>query len=734
MKTCMLPLGEPVSITGLQPPHFEDGLILEKSSSSEHLGAIIDIGSTTSTRHSTSTPPVQEKKSSMPESLPANSETICNDKLTICLKNFQVPQLKKKLDRDLDSIGKAYNESLNSCVWDKYPRLLLHTRTALAGLDSTSLNGYVKSTTRLSWLKVQTSSLNPQTKSSLKTCSPSPIPLVVECTEIENSALKFPKIKNKTKLTQDPETLYASAKVTQLALTVEQKQYFSKLAYAHNLVYNRGVLVFNHKLDTCSELDPYKLRDDILRHFDDFDDFKYTEEQTAFLKSVPYRVKEKAAEQICTVLKATQTNWKKHRYNKKKKQRKRKDRRVQCKHVYTSGKHKGEQCDAKAFKKTQLCGKHKPKAPKIRCETEECKCMAIAGLTRCRKHTTEEDRLSLTCVYETKTGVRCKSKYVHIDSKKCEKHHEQSTCKYKDCEVQVSQDYCLTHAAKLNIKLKFRNRKTNKTFSLNERDWDAFIRRIKDIKDVKGDIVEKPVSEFTFVYNRTTRMWKMCSLEYKTKPEIEEGKKMLCSFDPGERVPYTMYSFDDGTFLEISDREQMEKRIVRLKNRCERLQNDKKCLKELYSDPKSKQKSRELRRLNRLIAKTTTKVSNLLKDAHWQLARMICSTYSYVILPIFKVAKIAHEMKVSRVPKFVRKNILAFGHFRFREIMKAAAAKFNTTLVLGTEFYTTKCCLLCRRLTDIGSSKVYKCRFDECGFEGPRDMVSAINNGLQYIR
>jgi putative transposase len=531
-------------------------------------------------------------------------------------------------------------------------------------------------------------------------------------------------------LTQDLETLFASAKVTQLDLTIEQKQYFSKLAYAHNLVYNRGVVVFRHKIDTCSELDPYKLRDDILRHFDDF---KYTKEQTAFLKSVPYRVKEKAAEQICSVLKATQTNWKKHRYNKKKKQRKRKNRRVQCKHIYTSGKHKGGQCDAKAFKKTQLCGKHKPKAPKIRCETGECKCMAIAGLTRCRKHTVEEERLTLTCVYETKTGIRCKSRYVHIDSKKCEKHHEQSACKYKNCEVQVSQDYCLTHAVKLNIKLKFRNRKTNKTFSLNERDWDGLIRKVKDIKDVKGNIIEKPISEFTFVYNRNTRVWKMCSLEYKPKPEVKEPKKMLCSFDPGERVPYTMYSFDDGSFLEISDREQVEKRIVRLKNRCERLQNYKKCLKELY-DPKSRQKSRELRRLNRLIAKTTTKVSNLLKDAHWKLARMVCSSYSYVILPIFKVAKIAHEMKVNRIPKFVRKNILAFGHFRFREIMKAAAAKFNTTLVLGTEFYTTKCCLICRRLTDIGSSKVYKCRFDECGFDGPRDMVSAINNGLQYIR
>ncbi len=63
--------------------------------------------------------------------------------------------------------------------------------------------------------------------------------------------------------------------------------------------------------------------------------------------------------------------------------------------------------------------------------------------------------------------------------------------------------------------------------------------------------------------------------------------------------------------------------------------------------------------------------------------------------------------------------------------MEATAAKFNTYLVLRTEFYTTKCCLMCRRLTDIGIDKIFQCRFKDCNFVGPRDIVSAINNGIR---
>jgi len=84
--------------------------------------------------------------------------------------------------------------------------------------------------------------------------------------------------------------------------------------------------------------------------------------------------------------------------------------------------------------------------------------------------------------------------------------------------------------------------------------------------------------------------------------------------------------------------------------------------------------------------------------------------------------------------KNVKRNMLAFKHFQFREIMKATALKFNTKLILSQEFYTTKCCLLCRRLTDIGMSSTFKCRFEDCKFEGPRDKVSSINNGLLYFR
>lgn len=488
----------------------------------------------------------------------------------------------------------------------------------------------------------------------------------------------------------DPKTLYASANVEILKLTPEQKQYFSKLSFGYNTVYNRGVSILTHQVNNNLELNPSTLRDVILR---DFSSFNYTENQTKFLKSMPNRVKEKAAENIASILKATKTNWTKGRYNKRKKPKKRKirtivDHRPRCPYKFKGGLKKGEECAVRG------CKRHTP------CETEDCKRLARVGFKQCKKHCVEEEE--------------CK----------------QPTCKYEDCNVETQYDYCLNHAMKLNIKVKYRNRKSNKIVTLNERDWDRLIRHVKDIKNVEGDVVEKPKSEFTILYHRQRKEWRMVSLEYKTKPD--EGKrKLLCSLDPGERVPYTLYSFDDGECVELSSRENVKAKIIKLKDKCTRLREDKTQASRILT---GREKKRELQRINRNINRTTSKVSNRIKDAHWKLAHMICSTYSHVILPYFKTSSIVKNKPKNKLDGLVKQSILAFRHFHFIGAMKATAAKYNTCLVLGTEFYTTKCCLMCRRLTDIGTSKIYKCRFDNCNFEGPRDVVSAINNGIQYIR
>lgn len=686
---CMSHLEKHVN-TMESPLHpLDDGLNRVKSSSSAHQEETLDTGLKIPVNPCMSIQHVPDRKLYMPESPPINNETTCNDKLTICLKNFQTPKLKRKSALDLDSIGKEYKDLLNSSVWDKYPRLLLHIKTALAGLDLTSLSGCVKNTIPTSWLTMQTLNLKPQMKSSLKTSLLSHIPLAVECTGIENSALKPPKIKRKAvQTTVDPKTLYASAKVDILKLTPVQKQYFSKLSFGYNIVYNRGVSILKHHVDNHIQLDPSTLRDVILR---DFKSFKYTENQTKFLKSMPNRVKEKAAENIASIVKATKTNWTKGRYNKRKKPKKRKprpivDHRPQCTYTFKTGLKKNMECAVRG------CKRH------TTCETDGCTCLARVGFKQCKKHcdTTKE--------------------------KKC----KQPTCKYEDCNVETPYDYCLNHAVKLNVKVKHRNRKSNKIVTLNERDWDTLIRRVNDIKTVEGTVIEKPKSEFTILYHRQRKEWRIVSLEYKTKPD-EGDKKLLCSLDPGERVPYTLYSFDDGECVELSSRENVKSKIIKLKDKCTRLREDKCQASRILM---SKEKKRELQRINRNINRTTSKVSNRIKDAHWKLARMICSTYSHVILPYFKTSSIVKNKLASSV----KQSILAFRHFHFIDVMKATAAKFNTCLVLGTEFYTTKCCLMCRRLTDIGPSKIYKCRFEDCNFEGPRDVVSAINNGIQYIR
>lgn len=724
INSCMSHLLKPVNIMESLDPPLLDGPILTKLNLSEPLVETIDIGSKIKLLLCLLNM-IPGIHISMPESLLIDKRKIYNDKSLISLKNFPTPDWSKISGLDLDSIVRVFKDSLNLFLWEKYPLLLLHIKTVLAVLALNSLNGCAKEITRLSWLTMKILHFQLQEMSSLKTSLLSLIPSAVECMEIENSALKFPtKIKNKKIQMMNPtqETHYVSAKVILLSLDMNQKKYLSKLAFAYNLVYNAGIKLIQHKIKHMQPIDPSTFRDELLRG-----DHSFLTEYD--LSNIPYRVKEKAAENVSSILKGFITKWNKYTIKKKKKRKKKKKKRNQCKYIYTRGISKGLQCINHC--KTELCSTHKPKTY---CnDNSKCKCMVFKNLKTCKKHASDSDLKSLLCDYiNPKTQHACSSYHTGISSR-CSKHNVNLVCIEKDCNNPSKGDYCFHHALKNGIQLKMRSRKNNKYFCLNQRDWSILQNRLGCfIDDAEGTIIDEPPGEMIFIYNRTRKEWKLIYTIYSEKPKLtSDDRKLLCSFDSGEKRPQTIYSFDDGQIIEVSSRFETEKYLTRLIDKIELYKSYKNSLKYMFNQDELKEKSKELRRINRMISKCQSKVSNRIKDAHWKLAHWICSNYKYVVLPNFNTSK--KVMIRNGLSKSTRKNLLAWKHGQFMSIMKIVSARYNTFLITGPEFYTTKTCVECRRLTDIGNSDTFKCRFEDCKFEGPRDVCGAINNGLQYV-
>ena len=88
--------------------------------------------------------------------------------------------------------------------------------------------------------------------------------------------------------------------------------------------------------------------------------------------------------------------------------------------------------------------------------------------------------------------------------------------------------------------------------------------------------------------------WKLIHTVYPEKETAHiDNRKLLCSFDSGDKTPQTIYSFDDGDIIEVSSRLETQQYLSKL----------------LHNQDELKKKSKELRRVNRMISKCQSKVS-----------------------------------------------------------------------------------------------------------------------------
>lgn len=177
---------------------------------------------------------------------------------------------------------------------------------------------------------------------------------------------------------------------------------------------------------------------------------------------------------------------------------------------------------------------------------------------------------------------------------------------------------------------------------------------------------------------------------------IVEGRKEICSLDPGARTFQTGY--DKEQFFEFGTTTGTK---------------IKKLLAKIHKNPSKKKFCRRLR----------SKIHHIVDELHWKTAKELCINYDTIL-----IGKLSTKRVISRNGNLNKrtKNVLnLLRHYTFRQRLQAKAEEYGATIVVVGEHYTSKTCGGCGERNNVGSSKWYKC--SSCDYAIDRDFNAARN-------
>ena len=269
-----------------------------------------------------------------------------------------------------------------------------------------------------------------------------------------------------------------------------------------------------------------------------------------------------------------------------------------------------------------------------------------------------------------------------------------------------------------NVKL--RSRKNNRIVIFNARDYPKLKRKFGMINGL--NTIDR---EFKFLFDKRLKKWFILLVVDHEIPKNEcMTSPRVCSLDPGVRTFQTIFSLNEGCSYNVGTAENIQ-RIVKIKKDFLRAKQS-----QLLNQPQDTITKKWIRKSKQTCRKLIGKASNKLKDAHYKLALFLTRNFDIIILPEFETSQMMS--KKARLHKKSRKEMRDWCHYKFKEIVRWMCTKNNKVLIESKEYYTSKTCCVCLKLTDIGSSKVFQCM--HCKNFLDRDVNGAINNLLIMLK
>lgn len=237
---------------------------------------------------------------------------------------------------------------------------------------------------------------------------------------------------------------------------------------------------------------------------------------------------------------------------------------------------------------------------------------------------------------------------------------------------------------------------------------------------------------------------------------ILEGPVRVKSIDPGARTPFTIYT-SEGQAIDIGS-ETHRARLRRLRHSADRCQSQLNTLRSLNRRPsrhigRGKRKRRfalphpQRRRIAKQRRLIFDKSANLVKELHCRTAHFLAVSSDIIVMPRMEISAMVRRRRRGGLTKETKRELLGWSHYAFvnRLAIKCHDMAFDERfphkkdrpplLLVQPEAYTSKTCASCGRLNDrLGSSKRFKCPFQDCTYEADRDHNGAFNMVLKAIR
>jgi transposase len=283
-----------------------------------------------------------------------------------------------------------------------------------------------------------------------------------------------------------------------------------------------------------------------------------------------------------------------------------------------------------------------------------------------------------------------------------------------------------------SFKMSFRKKKylVQETVRVNARDWTQKRGTFAFLKDVsvspKSFKVTKeqkdalpPTLDAELKITRTRLGHYFYHLVKETDLVHNEPNYDIIALDPGVRTFQTGYD-TNGMVIEWGANDM--KNVYAMLRHADLLQGKFTAMKAGPS-----------KRRHRLAwLKMLRKVRSRITDLHRRLCLYLCRTYKVILLPEFGSKRMSNRATRKFGNKTAR-SMLTWGHYRFREMLKAKAQTYSgCTLIICEEFYTSKTCGRCGYIHHgLGSNKTFDC--PRCHYHADRDVSAARNILIRFL-
>lgn len=129
-------------------------------------------------------------------------------------------------------------------------------------------------------------------------------------------------------------------------------------------------------------------------------------------------------------------------------------------------------------------------------------------------------------------------------------------------------------------------------------------------------------------------------------------------------------------------------------------------------------------RQQKQIKKIELKIENYVNDIQWKVANYLTLNYDHILIGNLSTKNMKQKGKANNLD--ILKNL---NMFKLREKIKYKCLIRNKKYKKVNESYTTKCCINCGEINDVGLSREYKCA--GCGVQHKRDIKAA---GCIYLK